>query len=341
MHHGCAGFHHPLPSAGEVRLPAVQIHPDPMTDSIPKNLPDRKRRHHTVWRYYLTAWAQGGVVACLRGARTFTAGTTAIGVRTDFYALKELTPLEEEFVRRIGLGDDPVARPLNEGWLSMFLGPFRLRRMFEGGGMDRAAADKAIEILVSNVEEELHSLIEGRSIEHLNALRAGDLTFLVHDDDARGAFLHYLFVQYLRTPKFQATIMEAVRDAPGIRGDHIWPVLRHLYATTMALGLARKWADVRVSLLRTPPGIEFVTSDQPVINLFAVGTARFEEVTQLAFFYPIGPERALLIEDSPDPRFESPDLTPDEVAQVNRDMIAMLHEQAFATTEARLSELVP
>jgi hypothetical protein len=308
---------------------------------MPKSLPDRKRRHHTVWRYYLTAWARDGAVACLRGARTFTAGTTAIGVRTDFYALKELTLLEEEFVRRIGLGDDPVARPLNEGWLSMFLGPFRMRRMFEDDGMDRAAADKAVEVLVSNAEEELHALIERRSIEHLDSLRAGDLSFLVDDDDARGAFLHYLCVQYLRTPKFQSTMMEAVRDAPGIRGDHIWPVLRHLYATTMALGLDRKWADLRVTMLSAPPRSEFVTSDQPVINLFAVGTAQFEEVTELAFFYPIGPERALLIEDSPAPRFASSDLTAEEVNQLNRDMVAMLHEQAFATTEARLRELVP
>lgn len=305
------------------------------------DLPERKRRHHTVWQYYLAAWERDGVVACLRDGRSFSTGTQVLGVRTDFYALKELSPLEEAFVRRFGLDrTEPFVRRLNEGWLNMFLAPFKVRRELESRGVDPTATVKPFEVLESNAEEDLHAEIEARSIEHLNALRADDLRFLQEDGDDRGKFLHYLCVQYFRTPKLQANVVEAARHAPGLRGEHIWPVLRHIYATSMALSLVRKWSELRVSLLRAAPGSEFITSDQPVINLCGVDTPPSEEVTELAFYYPVGPTRALLIDGSREPRFEDPDLTAEQVERLNRDMITMLHEQAFATTEEQLQALI-
>lgn len=306
------------------------------------SLPERKRGHHTVWQYYLAAWEFDGTVACLRKGRTFSAGTRGLAVRTDFYALKELSAREEAFIRRYSIrDDDPVARHLNEGWLRVFLAPFELRRKLESLGLDPAKAAETMELLESNTEEDLHAAIEGRAIKYLDALRADDLGFLQTDDASRGEFLHFLCVQYLRTPKRQEATIAAVRDAPDIRGDHIWPVLRHIYATTMALNMTRKWPDLRGSFLQPAPGSKLITSDQPVINLDEVGRPASEEVKHLAFYYPIGPTRALLIEDIREPRFEGSDLTVEEVGELNRAMIAMCHEQAFATSEDQLEALMP
>lgn len=78
--------------------------PLPAWEGAPVELPrcsSRKRRHHYVWQFYLKAWAsEEGAVWCRRRGekRAFSTGTTMIGIRKDFYELRELTESDIELV---------------------------------------------------------------------------------------------------------------------------------------------------------------------------------------------------------------------------------------------------
>lgn len=280
-----------------------------------------------------------GAVACWRRGRTFSTGTRGLAVRTDYYQLKEMSNVELAFVRKICFDNaDPFLASLNRGWLPAFVGPFVLRRLAAAMRVDSPEIAEELERMVSNAHEDLHMNIEARSIGHLDALRNRDLSFV--ETEEVGDFLHFLAVQYFRTPRIKENVSKALDGATGIRVDHIWGLLGHVFATNVAFALFGRRKETTFSLLVAPDGAEYITTDQPVINRHAVGTAVFEQVEQLALYYPVSPTLALLVEpngvgSAPEQR----EVSAAEVGQLNREMMSLVQEQAYATSEERLSAL--
>lgn len=300
----------------------------------------RKRRHHYVWQYYLSAWAVDGVVACLRDGNVFETGTTNVAVRKDFYRLKDLSDAEIGFVRKICLENSaPFLQALNEGWFSVFLGPFALQGLADALKTDSPEIGQALAKAVSDTEEDLQAAVEAQGIPHLESLRAGDTSFL-GSQKARGEFLHYLSVQYFRTPKIRDDVIDALGLLPEVRLDHVWGLMSHIFATNVAHGLLNRWETTRVTLFTAPAGAEFITADQPVINTYAVRTELFEPVERIALYYPVSPTLALYWDvEAGAHGIEARTLTPDEVDKLNRDLLSMVQEQAFATNRALLESL--
>ena len=108
----------------------------------------------------------------------------------------------------------------------------------------------------------------------------------------------------------------------------------------MALSLFRRRKETLFKLLWAPSGEEFITTDLPVYNRHTIGTELFEEVDRLAFYYPVSPTLALLIDpDAASHGIAEHHLTGDEVRSLNLDMLSIAHEQAFATNEQLLQTL--
>lgn len=127
----------------------------------------KKRRHHYVWRHFLEAWAAAdGTVACYQAGRTFSARPANVAVQKDFYRLRELSEADVEFLERLigGLADDTLRRA-NAHWLRIFRAAFALRRDLKANDMLDAEANRRIEVVIQNAEEDLHSGIEGDAIE--------------------------------------------------------------------------------------------------------------------------------------------------------------------------------
>jgi hypothetical protein len=300
-----------------------------------------KRRHHYVWQYYLAAWTSGGTVACRRGERIFRTGTPVLGVETDLYRLMDLSPQEVEFIRQLCFSDTthPFLRRLNAGWLPVFLGPFALRRLADSLPQKAPELEEALALAESNTEEDLYAMIEAGSVPYLDRLRSADLRFLDSDED-RGRFLHYLCVQCFRTPKLRHTLDAALAGLPEVRAEHVVGLMRHVFAPNVAWGLLQRWSRTVVTLLNAPRGVEFITSDQPVVNLHAVGTAMFEPVEELCLYYPVGPGRALVWDSEVGRhRIEEREATTAEVTKLNKDIVSLAHEQIYARSEQVLRNL--
>ena len=299
----------------------------------------RKRRHHYVAQFYLRAWEVGGVVACWRKGRTFSTGTRDLAVRTDYYEFKEMSDFELAFVKKVCFENaDPFLVSMNRGWLTGFMGPFILRQLATSMGSDSPEIAEAIELYLSNAQEDLHMEMEHGGSVFVHSLRDGDFAFLQSEDVGR--FLYFLTVQYFRTPNLKARVTRALEGLPEVRVDHIWGVMSHIFATNVALGLFRRRGEILFSLLRAPAGEEFITADLPVYNRHEIGTERFQGVERLTFYYPVSPQLALLVDsDAQTAGVEERELAADEVRTLNRDTLSVAHEQAFATNERLLQEL--
>src|SRR6266516_2440077 len=127
-----------------------------------------KRRHHYVWQYYLAAWATKDMVVCLRDSKIFETGTTNLAVETDFYRFTDLTKEERDLVGLLAMATrDPLMKELNAGWLAMFLAPLKLRDDAHASNVRQDLLEQ-FEVVVANLEEDLHSKIEERAIPHIH-----------------------------------------------------------------------------------------------------------------------------------------------------------------------------
>jgi hypothetical protein len=306
----------------------------------------KKRRHHYVWQHYLQAWARSERVACIRDGRVFTANTINIALRTDFYRLKELTTSDLLWVRKLCIdGCTEDAQRAHEGWIRFFTAVLDLRKRNEDATASDPQVARAFDEAMNNLEEDLHAGIEAKAIPHLDAARSGDLSFLL-DDQELATFVHYLAVQTMRTAKMRVNIVAAMKRhaLPGFVPENAWGLLSHIFATNIGASLYGGRRGLRVTLLEAQAGGEFITSDQPVINMrgsLAKGDGApplGEEDFEL--YYPISPRLALLVEvDQPTREVLRRGLRAAELERYNRAMFALAHEQAFAATEGLLREL--
>jgi len=199
----------------------------------------RKRRHHYVWQFYLSAWAVDDTVACMRAGATFRTSANNLAVRTDFYRLHELTELEVAFVKKLCIdGSDPLLQAINLGWFPIFVSPFELRKLGDALETEAPELAGALQNTIYNAQEDVHAAIEAGSVEHLASLRKAELCFLESADETN-AFLHFLSVQYFRTAKIRAHVTGALPAISGINLGHVWGLMSHIFATNVSLALLR------------------------------------------------------------------------------------------------------
>ena len=317
-----------------VRQPSA----DQVASNATRPVSELKRRHHYVWQHYLRAWERDGVVACLRGSRLFATGTTTLAVETDFYRVTDLSTNEQLLVARLALTTpDPLMRQMNAGWLEMFLAPAKLRKIAQDAQVHEELLEQ-FEVAYANLEEELHCKIEEAAIPHIDELRFGRLEFL-NASENRTAFLHFLTTQCLRTRKMLDAMLYALPAIDGVRIDRVWSVLRHCFATNIGLSLSRLWEQTDVALLHAPHGSEFITSDQPTVNLHARGKPRDEPVDHVVIYCPLSPKLALRWDPTASARrLHQVVATVKEVDDMNGTMAEMSHTQLYASYPGALEK---
>lgn len=121
------------------------------------------RRQHYVWRRYLAAWEEAGLIhVARRDGRQFSTNPINVAVERDFYRLPDLKPGDEDFVRKFfDVSSVPsMLRKLNEGWLQLYCGPGRLRAFLRSRGVGEQAIEDAVKEAEITAEESFHASLE-------------------------------------------------------------------------------------------------------------------------------------------------------------------------------------
>lgn len=293
------------------------------------------RRHHFVWRHYLEAWLSGEKIYCLRGEKVFDVKPRNVALKTDFYKLEELSPVEIQFVEGLADKQPKLLRALNMRWIKQFTRVFEVRRQLIEKGSSIEEIDKAVDPLLTKMCENLHALIESDAIEILSALRRGDISFF-KEDDARINFLYFVCVQYTRTRNMKEKTMEVPLHQIGVDPGKIFPLLSQIIATSVAYGLNAE--DHQLYLLRADGKERFITGDQPVINAKWVPSSSSQAITGLDFYYPISPTIAVLLAKEPP---ADTALTDKMVRTYNHLIQQNSHEMVFGHSSEALKPFKP
>jgi hypothetical protein len=297
-----------------------------------------KKLHHYVPRFYLRAWAERDLVYCLRDGKILRTNVRNVAAENYFYRLRELSPTDTTFIRKVAIADSPESlKPYLEYLLSAFSLPQVARRGLEVSGNARAELLAGVGNLITEMNENLHTSIEQDFKPYLDAMLAGDLRF--YAEPARVAmFFRGIAAQYLRTNQskrarltWAGDMMETFQRAVN--------VLVHILAIKLAFGLYADRERYRLILLENATDVPFITADQPVINI----AARPEEAKppdKFELYYPLSPSKAmLLVEPLSDHLADSPSVSAMLAHHYNLLMGAHPYQQTFANSRKELESV--
>jgi hypothetical protein len=302
----------------------------------------KKRKQHYVWKHYLKAWATKGRVWCHRAGKCFPASIEDVANRRDFYRLREMSAYDISIVQGLISRMAEHLQDLARGWIPHFSIFHEVKREYEATGQTNRELEEYLDVAINNLEEDLHAGVESKAVPILNALRRGDSSFLQNDERSLD-FARFVGMQYMRTPG----IMRRATEVPtsGIRDFNIeasWGLIRTILATNLGGSLYARRRASRLTFLDAPPELELITGDQPIVNARGGGRAIETPPTELEFYYPLTPTRALLMSFDPtSATAERRALTMDETATYNRMIVSASDEQVYARSEAALVAASP
>ncbi|MFK4448486.1 hypothetical protein ABH944_008546 [Caballeronia udeis] len=289
-----------------------------------------RRRHHHVWQFYLRSWTSGGAIWCLQNGRVFTTGTTRIAVEKDFYKFHRLTAADERMVQLMFAKSHSAARRSFQSLLDKLMYPFRMIAAIPGADEDESVG-KYLDEYTSDVLEELHTQVEAQFIPLLKSALDGDISF--YDDQRCIAFLDYLTKQHMRTKGIKERVFAAIKPVGDADMRRAWSMLSLMFAQNVGGSLYAERKRRKLVLLKNATEIPFITGDQPVVNLQAMGL----KTTSLTIFYPLSPTLALWLGEIDETcPFLDEGLVREEVISLNQKVAEASYQQIFANERAIL-----
>lgn len=309
-----------------------------------ENRPTAVRQHY-VWQHYLRAWETGGSLFCHRGGKTFSAGTKNIAVEKHFYRFEALSRDERAFALIVTSHRHPELLPIYEEWLNLRDSPFFYDSAVRALQRASNVSENVLNKLIDEGEESIHSRIEGTSSRLLKCVRQRDLSFLNNTEEFVG-FVWFLLVQYFRTKNVRrstANVIEFILEHHHGKWGDVDPVrtssaMQMMGAIDMSYSLVCALHEIEITLLTAEDGSQFITSDQPVVNLAALSAIEGRGINSVDLFYPVSPGLALRLRRvTGRPRRHSEEqASADVVGNLNNIMARMSHECLFGMSAEAL-----
>lgn len=274
----------------------------------------KKVQQHYVWEHYLTSWNYNGShVFCYRNDKKsiFPINPEKIAKEREFYKLKDVNANEIVFLEKIfisAVGDSEL-RHMNRKWIDVFTYIFKFKEELHSKGIKDEKLNTVIDVMINNLEEDLHTKIEEKAIPILASLTDGKLS--IKDNKAKttdynetmGDFILFLTTQYFRTKKLRMNYFKVLQTLPEIKNmnpENVWNILSHILASNLGNTLYATRNEYKWSILITDSHVPFITGDQPVINTFGNYSAANSldnnlDEEKFELYYPLTPSKALLV----------------------------------------------
>jgi len=268
----------------------------------------------------------------------FEASLESVANERDFYRVAELSKEEIDFIKTVVI--EPSATPfqsLHIDLINTFQFPHELRRYTQLVGSKVPATEKMIEEAVNNLQEDFHGRIEADSIAYLDFIKAGNTKFFDTKDGCLG-FAYFLCVQYTRTKRMKVRLLAGVTPIENVNLEKVWGVLSHIIATNVGGSIFVDRAKYRLVLLDNCSENQFITGDQPVVNIFATGDPK-NPPQQLELYYPVSPTKAVLLTERQEYQNEQRrSVGRVEITYYNEQILKNRHEQMYAASREALED---
>ena len=288
-----------------------------------------------MFRAYLRSWSKNEKIYCLRAGKIFLSKLGGVACEKFFYKVQDLTPEEVQLIDRTVI--EPAAAPLRaplRQFLSFYSLAPKMKRDFAGSA--HPAFLLVLEELIVNFAEDYHVEIENNLLLFLKSMLSGNSKFY-SDDEQAAKFLYAISVQYTRTKQAREAALSLIgATVAGCDTSRVMSALSHIIAIILGHSLYIDRQRFSLMLIVNDTDTPFITADQPIINLHATFNGKPPE--KLEFFYPLSPNRAMLLLEAADKRNDQP-ISAVSVNTYNVLMVQNSYEQVFSNSEAYLSSI--
>lgn len=297
----------------------------------------KKKRHHYVWQKYLQPFCyQNNMIYCLYEKRVKGISTKDIAVEKNIYRLNELSSEEIDFLLKLfEVKDITVINEINRYWVKLFNAVFETKNTSLSSN---AKEDNKRKEIIQNLCEDLHMKIEKAGLKFLDKLYNKDVSFYDNDIE-RANFLLFIMIQYSRTKKMRDAISSI--DGKGhIDFKNAWNVIVFIMSTSVGTRIFNEKSKWELKILDNKTSIPFITSDQPIINIYAKNTKI--ENTKLSddefeLYYPVSPVLAVVLKKKGKAFIDYNTLNDVTINYLNVKMQNESHLQVFSNTESYLN----
>ena len=297
------------------------------------------KRQHYVWREFLGNWTQEQSLPTLIISKNKIINTNLMNVaqQRHFYKFNVYNKLEVAFLKHMCSTTNGPVKKLQEDMLEAVLMFNELKSIHKEA---KIKDSKHLKILEYNGFEDFHTAIEREGRKLINCRSLDDLK-LFNTPENKYQALMFLCFQYFRTKKQREQINNEFADNKTIfDADNVFSFVVLILATKVTQNIS---FDKKISytLLEINNNLEFITTDQPVINL--LGNVKDEKgnTSDMNFFYPISPKFAIKVEFIEGKKlYNLVNPTDDEVKELNRKMYNESNDFIFAREENQLNKFI-
>ena len=302
-----------------------------------------KKRHHYVWRNYLRAWSDSKdlLPSLIKiNNKIATPNLMNVAQKKFYYSLKEFTIEEEKNLKKIiiNLSNDETEEIFKE-YFNLFISYSKAKRILNNNTNipkeKKSEIEESLKLMKSNFMEDFHSDFEKFGQKLIEVKKVEDLEFLKENASLMKTFL-FLCFQYVRTKKMRSTFTKRFESHFNILPKY-FNILSFVLATGMANGLMH-YKETKIIFIENTSKIDFITSDQPIINLKEHEKNEKGNVKSLEFFYPINPKIAFKIHYNNGKKFEHLKISENEVEKFNQIIFDKSEDFVFAKNTEQLKK---
>ena len=288
------------------------------------------RNHHYVPQWYLKRWAneKAQVLSSRNGEILPRMNPRNILSQRDFYAAPSLTLEDIAFLSTFVLQhvESANARSMAETLLEGAMFQSMLKTvMLPSPHLPKPEREKLSSYLTDFEEKRLEKS-ESRAQIVVDRLLDGDVAVL-NDSKPALNFFDFLGEMFFRTVKSRENMHRAVQLGLLSEGGAV--VMARILAANMACVQFFDRAAMPATILTNSTKQQFITSDNPVVNILAPTEERVPEEDEWAIYFPLSPTRAFVVPPW-NHRFAEQTVTEELAADLNVWMVDAARETLVA-----------
>lgn len=302
-----------------------------------------KKKQHYVWKEYLMSWSNKDQIftSFKSSGKVFKTNLDRVVQERFFYSLEEFTEEEEIILKElITLWSNEIVRPLVMEFYHIITSFSKIHRAIKNKDLsstNSAKIDKELALLKANTMEDMHTSFEKLGEKLIGIRKVEDLEFLDEERELLTTMIYVSF-QYLRTKNMKEVVKPIINKYSYLSNKFL-NFFPFIYAPQIANSLTYD-KNIRFIFFDNKTGIDFITTDQPIINAKKHVVNETGVVSQLDYYYPITPKIAIIIHyQEQEEKRKYILIEKEQVNYYNDLMISNAKEFVFSSTEEQLTPI--
>lgn len=301
------------------------------------------RKQHYVWKKYLRAWCNTNeqLYCSFNKSKPIKTSLMNVANKRDFYKLKKLNAFEIDFIKYIIYKQLPkeMADEFIK-WINFYNSIYYLEDLSKFFLLNQVIFSKMIEEYKIQSEEYRQGHYEINGIKYIDNILNENIKYCLLE---KNIMRFYIFIceQYFRTKRIFDDLVHVQdkNEKSEIDFENIIIPMRHIMSYN--LGYTMYMEKYKTLLLKNKTIQEFITSDQPIVNMFVNYSAKNKHTDKLEFYYPISKTLAILVlKDTPHENGDTVFLTLDDIDRYNKKIIEASQNQIYCSTENALDRYI-